>query len=371
MKFHPLADVFPMIEGEDFDDLVADIKANGLVDAITLYEGAILDGRNRFRACEQLGIEPTFETYEGDPLSFVISTNIERRHLTYGQKAMIGARLTRIKNVETGRNYRLTHVEAAKRVHSQERAIRSAVKIIENGRPALIRAVDQGLDLNAAVEITCLPNADQDMLAILPAADIVESLERLKRDTRREAFFKSTGALAFEEGKWSVFLADPPWLDEFGASARAIENHYETMKTDQIVNLDVQSIAAEHAVLYLWALPHMLPQALDVMKAWGFSYRTHCIWSKDRIGLGKWFRNEHELLLVGRRGAWPPPVEELRVGSVIEAPVGEHSAKPEVFIEMIERWYPDAPKIELFRRGKAREGWSAWGNGVERETAAE
>jgi N6-adenosine-specific RNA methylase IME4 len=67
-------------------------------------------------------------------------------------------------------------------------------------------------------------------------------------------------------------------------------------------------------------------------------------------------------LLIGRKGAFPTPPESLRVGSVISAPVGAHSAKPIIFLEMIESWWPDAPKLEMFRRGRPRKGWTAWGN---------
>ena len=100
------------------------------------------------------------------------------------------------------------------------------------------------------------------------------------------------------------------------------------------------------------------------MEAWGYSFRSEIIWVKDKIGIGQWVRNQHEILLIGRKGSFPPPPEAARSPSVIAAPRGEHSAKPEVFAELIERWYPDMPKIELFRRGPARPGWAAWGNEV-------
>jgi N6-adenosine-specific RNA methylase IME4 len=107
----------------------------------------------------------------------------------------------------------------------------------------------------------------------------------------------------------------------------------------------------------------MIHKALEVIATWGFEYRTYIVWKKDKIGLGRWARQQHELLLIGRKGEFPPPSEELRSSSVIDAPVSDiHSEKPDIFAEMIERWYPDQPKIELFRRGAARPGWSAWGN---------
>jgi N6-adenosine-specific RNA methylase IME4 len=114
----------------------------------------------------------------------------------------------------------------------------------------------------------------------------------------------------------------------------------------------------------------MLPQALEVMEAWGFKYVSGCVWVKDRVGTGYWFRNRHELLLVGRKGNIPAPAAGTQWSSVIEAPVGEHSEKPERVLEMIEAYYPTLPKIELNRRGPARAGWDAWGNEVDQPEVA-
>jgi ParB-like chromosome segregation protein Spo0J len=95
-KFHPLADIFPLMEGEEFDALVADIKANGLISPVVVHEDMILDGRNRYRACLEGGIEPTFRPYTGDdPAAYVISANIHRRHLTTEQKRDLIARLVK------------------------------------------------------------------------------------------------------------------------------------------------------------------------------------------------------------------------------------------------------------------------------------
>ena len=93
-KFHPIADCFPLIDGNEFNDLVTDIKANGLLEKIILYEDMILDGRNRERACEQAGVDPEYMQYEGDkPIKFAISKNSIRRHVTAGQRAMAAAAL--------------------------------------------------------------------------------------------------------------------------------------------------------------------------------------------------------------------------------------------------------------------------------------
>src|SRR5262249_18836723 len=93
LPFHPLADVLPLIEGAEFDRLVADIREQGLLNPITMYEGKILDGRNRYRACRAAGVTPRYVEFEGkDPAAFVVSQNLERRHLLPSERAMVAAR---------------------------------------------------------------------------------------------------------------------------------------------------------------------------------------------------------------------------------------------------------------------------------------
>ena len=98
MKAHPYANIFPLLEGEAFDSFVADIRANGLLEPITIHEGMILDGRNRWNACKAAGVEPRFLEFDGDdPLAFVLSLNVHRRHLDESQRSMVAAQLATMK----------------------------------------------------------------------------------------------------------------------------------------------------------------------------------------------------------------------------------------------------------------------------------
>ena len=162
--------------------------------------------------------------------------------------------------------------------------------------------------------------------------------------------------------RYPIVLADPAWpfevRSEVGLLA-APDAHYPTMSIEEIAALDIP--AADDAALFLWATAPMLPQALEVMARWGFSYRSQLVWVKDRAGTGFWVRNRHEILLLGARGDIPVPAPSTRPESVIAAPAGRHSEKPSEAYALIERMYPELPKIELFARAK-REDWDAWGN---------
>jgi N6-adenosine-specific RNA methylase IME4 len=172
--------------------------------------------------------------------------------------------------------------------------------------------------------------------------------------------------LAHPDKRYGVIYADPPWRFEpysrVTGMDRAADNHYPTMDVPAICALQIP--AADDCVLFLWATVPMLPEAMAVMVSWGFAYRSHFVWLKQRWGTGFWNRNKHELLLVGTRGEVPAPAMGEQFSSVIEAAATEHSAKPAAFAEMIEEMFPSLPAIEMFARGP-RLGWDVWGNEAE------
>jgi hypothetical protein len=140
---HPLAGIFPILEGEPLLELAGDILANGLHEPIVLYEDKILDGRNRYRACLAAGVEPRFETYNGsDPLAYVVSLNLKRRHLDESQRAMVAARIATLQHGQrqSGQLAAVpTQAEAAAMLNVGERSVRRAHEVIAEGVPELPR----------------------------------------------------------------------------------------------------------------------------------------------------------------------------------------------------------------------------------------
>ncbi len=167
--------------------------------------------------------------------------------------------------------------------------------------------------------------------------------------------------IPFPPGKFSVLYADPPWRYRIPLSkSRDIDlNHYPTMELEEICELRVP--AADDCVLFLWTPSPMLQEGLEVMKSWGFRYASCAVWDKCKIGMGRYFRQQHELLLLGVRGKPGTPAPEFREPSVIRWPRGRHSAKPEIVYLLIEKMY-SGPYLELFARPPFREGWAHWGN---------
>lgn len=171
-------------------------------------------------------------------------------------------------------------------------------------------------------------------------------------------------------GRFSVILADPPWRYQVVRNlSRAVENHYPTMSLERICALPVPEIAARDCVLFLWATSPLLPEALVVIAAWQFIYRTSMVWVKNGLGMGDYVRVNHEMLLLGVRGHPGTPEPRHRPASVIQAPRGRHSEKPAVVHQIIEAMYPRATRVELFGR-RPRANWIVWGNEVAPELMA-
>ena len=167
MEFDPIAERLPLIEGKEFDDLVRDIKQNGLLEPIWTYKGRILDGRNRYRACLQAGIHPTYRNWEGkgNPITFVMSANVHRRHLTTSQRAMIAAELT---TLEEGQNPDRqicrppTQEEAALMFKVSTRSVGAAVNVRKKSVAEAIADIRDGyLTMEEAKKIADLPHNEQ------------------------------------------------------------------------------------------------------------------------------------------------------------------------------------------------------------------
>ena len=195
------------------------------------------------------------------------------------------------------------------------------------------------------------------------------TIHKVYRRIRRDELKANTPP--FPKKKFAVIYADPPYQFEFTESQRrAVENHYHTMTFEELKNLPVPDIAGENCVLLLWTPACKLIEAASLLNAWGFLYRTHAVWVKNTIGMGYYFRAQHEVLLLGIKGTPPAPSENNRPPSVIRARRRGHSEKPEKVYRLIEQMYPHIEKIELFARPKKpRPGWTFWGNEVPRPRA--
>ena len=166
--------------------------------------------------------------------------------------------------------------------------------------------------------------------------------------------------------KFRIIHADPPW--EYPGEQHSKEKqftvadcHYPSMKLDEICALPVRNIAEKNAVLFIWTTWPMLFITEKVIEAWGFKYKSGCVWDKVKHNVGYYFSMRSELFLLATRGSCLPDIPELH-DNVIEIPRTEHSVKPKEFQAMIDSMYPRGERIELFARGNEATNWHWWGN---------
>ena len=173
--------------------------------------------------------------------------------------------------------------------------------------------------------------------------------------------------------KYQIIYADPPWQykDKSKSHGGCAESHYPTMSVKEICALDVASIAEENSVLLLWVTMPFLPEGLEVMKAWGFKFKTSAFtWVKTNkdgsiyMGMGRHTRANAEICILGTKGKGVPR-QNAAVYNTQLAPRGKHSQKPVQFKNDIIRLYGNGlARLEMFCRERTG-GWDAWGNEVE------
>lgn len=356
---HDLGKIMPRMELEQFKTFTVDIVKNGLQSPIILYEGKILDGWNRYNVCVSSSVEARYETYTGtSPASYVLSLNMERRHLTSGQRACVSTEI--LPFVEAESLKRKQHIDThtlrgteplsspedrrsvskvAKMFKISDKSVQLAKKLKKEAPEIFEKVKSGGYTLN-------------DAKRNMKVREHVIKVEAAKVNPQKQEF----------NGPFDLVLSDPPWQYNFSSTEnREIENHYSTATVQEIVTHKPN--ASNDSILFLWATAPKLLEAIEVMKAWGFEYKTHAIWDKEIIGMGYWFRGQHELLLVGTKGTPGCPIETERISSVIREKRTVHSKKPLAVYEWIEKTFPEKTKLEMYCR-EARKGWSVWGNEI-------
>jgi N6-adenosine-specific RNA methylase IME4 len=354
VEFHPLANILPLIEGERFAALIADIAENGLHLPIVLFENAILDGRNRYRACCETGIEPHFKTYEGDdPRGFVRSLNSDRRDLTASQRAVIA-----LKDEE---------IEAALAKERQKMGKEKIPYPLEGGQARAKAANAWGTNDHYVSDAKWISKQGARGKALLDQVwrgdiNLSQALRELKKITKIEP--------PAIEGKYRVIYADPPWKyndelaiskDGVGESYGPADAHYPQMSIAELCAMPVMDAAEDNAVLFFWVTAPLLKDAFQVIESWGFKYKASFVWDKIKHNMGHYNSVRHEHLLVCTRGSCLPDVSTL-IDSVQSIERSEkHSEKPREFREIIDTLYPNGERIELFAR-TSHANWNAWGN---------
>lgn len=412
-EFHQVANIFPLLEGEDFEKLKADVQANGLLESIWLHpDGRIIDGRNRYRACLEVGAEPVYRTWDGKGslVEFVTSLNLHRRHLTSSQRAALAVEIERML-AEEARKRQLATLKQGDRSPDVERfpprdgqgkaRDRAAVIMGTNGRyvsdakkladevPVVFEQVKRGkLNIPEAKKLSRLPEAAREPVLqriLAGQARTVKEAHRQVKDEEAAQRMASPSPPAvvadckiiigdarhmdlsqFE--RYGVIIADPPWPydNPKDHDPRMGGYTYQPMTLDEIQAIPVAELAGDNCILFLWGTWPKLPQVIRMIGAWDFEYVTGFPWVKTTrdgrpvYGIGHWVAGCSEYVLIGRRGKVSPPSTDNYLGLV--GPAFEHSRKPDDVHDLAETL--PGPYLELFAR-RPRPGWTVFGDAID------
>lgn len=417
LEFHPLCLAFPELPEDEQAALSADIKANGVRDAGWIFEGKIIEGRHRTLAARAAGKAMLYREYIGnDPVGFVISANMRRRHLSVVQRAMV---LVRLEEYQHGGKRRdlprkmLSRGELAEIGQVSRGTLTRAAAVRDHGAPelqALAAAGKVSIHDAATVARETPVETQADIVArgekeIIAAAKVIRT--RINNDRRKAkvarhiAAAKNNKPLHFDR-QFVIASADPPWRYErplVGDSDRSIENHYATMAFADIEAMPVHRYMADAGAIFLH-----IPQPLQLCetpdglcypnqlgRAWGdpdwrdpdkrdpskwFIPRAMAVWEKRSVGdifegrgplgMGSYWRTDHECIVIMTRGGLAPPDYKPRsVYHIRSRGELEHSEKPAEIYADIVKMYPEYAAegllLALFERSE-RPGFVVWGN---------
>lgn len=165
-------------------------------------------------------------------------------------------------------------------------------------------------------------------------------------------------------GKFDVIYANPPWENIITEAYDSTPQHLG-IKLEDIKATEIP--AERSAILFLWAIYPILPEALEVMRAWGFQYKSQLIWDKENGKKGNWVNEQHEILLIGTKGNFKTPSPKSKVSSVYREQQKKYSTKPTYFYSVIEQYFPDGKYLELFTQKRFNEKWTILDNQVKIE----
>lgn len=365
--------LIPPLTPNERVQLEANLLADGCRDALVVWAGEniLLDGHNRLDICQAHGIE--FDVYElemadrDEAMLWISENQLGRRNMKPGQlvavasnaeeyRSRIAKRLRAVKGGLTGGIGRpknsLLDASANKLSDEPKTGTRVAV------------AKEYGVSERELKEMRTIKKKSKKLATeILEGKKTIAQAKReIKTEERKKIIEQKSNEPKQEIGIPELILADPPWRYDFAETEnRKIENQYETAGIDEIVRHFPQT--ADDCVLFLWATAPKLVEAIRLIELLGFKYKTNAVWDKQKIGMGYWFRGQHELLLVATKGNVHPPMEDQRCSSVFSEPRKQHSEKPECVYKWIESTFPHLRKLEMYAR-TSRPGWIQHGNEI-------
>jgi ParB-like chromosome segregation protein Spo0J len=235
LEFHPISEIFPLIEGKEFDDLVADVRKHGIREPIWLYQGKILDGRNRYLAAQSARVPCPHAIFdEEDPVAFVISLNLKRRHLDESQRGMAGAKLANMRQgarTDIGPIGPRSNSDAAKLMNVGTTTVKRSKKVLRDGDRKLIEAVERGdISVSTGANIASLPKKDQ-RAAIAGGEEAVVRAAHSTRSANANKKASNITAVAINNDLLKFYITIEDRLQKLANTTMPEETKSELIKT--------------------------------------------------------------------------------------------------------------------------------------------
>jgi len=411
MKKHRF-NIFPEMQAEDFDRLKQDLSVNGYdaKNPIWMYQGGILDGWNRQKACGVLGVVPVYKEFIGSDVQaveFVMRTN-KRRNLNSSQWACIATEADElIAAIREQVKADMAEKVSAARIAEEERKRKIDELLAKSGekKSVIIEIPEEDeleeevtqLIVEAAIDVQPKNRTENESSQKIANTfntnrTYINEAQRLKRDNpvmfeKVKAGEKTITEVKKEEkiqvrtemiekqkedirnnklpaltGLYGVASVDPPWPyeREYNPESSRVANPYPEMSIEQIKAIELPMEA--DSAIFLWTTHKFLPDAFDILKKWGFEYKATIVWNKEKMGMGAWFRMQCEFCLFGIKGS--PIFQNTTERDIITEGRREHSRKPDSFYVMVDKVCVGR-KLEYFSR-EQRDGWDIFGNDTEK-----
>jgi N6-adenosine-specific RNA methylase IME4 len=389
----PYTELLPPLDESELAALRDDIAARQAVIVPIVIDEArnVIDGANRLRIAAGLGIrEVPVEVRLGlsaaEKEQLAEDLNLHRRHLCREQmRLFVERRLVRTPEQSNNKiaadlgvdDKTVSVVRRNLERRSEIPNVTTRLDTIGRRQPAHRRAVVRGVGLHQAGRVADMAADIAEAAAVDPQRhgrllDVINRTGQVSGAHRNLMVSRRADAIAAEppplpEGRFRVIVADPPWAYDTRAEdpSHRAANPYPQMSIEDIRALAVAGRAHDDAVLWLWTTNGHMREAYGVVEAWGFQPKTILTWAKDRMGTGDWLRGQTEHCLMAVRGR--PVVTLTNQTTLLQAPMREHSRKPDAFYVLVESLCPapDNGRLELFAR-ETRPGWLTAGAEVGR-----
>jgi N6-adenosine-specific RNA methylase IME4 len=369
-------DFLPELTHEELALLEAECLSDGIRDPLVVWNDILIDGHNRYAIAKKHNLEYTtvqkdFES-ELHAKLFMIRLQKGKRNLSDAWKYKYS--MTEREILE----------EIGRKKHSESIALQPkndsgkfipSLSIVDNDvekhdtRKIIAESLGWSTGKVAMADRVFKSDNPEIQASVLSGEkSINEAYKEIKKnemETRRDEMRENLSIQYLEKGekKYRVVYADPPWkygntMPEYFTEQA---DHYTLMELQDICAMPVKEITEDNAVLFLWVTSPILEESFEVIKAWGFNYKTSFVWDKIKHNMGHYNSVRHELLLVCTKGSCTPDVKKL-YDSVLSEERTQHSKKPETFRNIIDTIYPLGHRIELFARNITNEGWDVYGN---------